>query len=1230
MRPTVLALSALICAYCCTCVDGGAFWTTARRSKRGRADDDESASVPAGALGATRLASSGSNADGHFRRGDLAAFRSCADSLAEQPGGHLALMAIFLYVQSVQEAPSEPERRLVALLSPTFTACVGSAAGGLEAMQAAGFTSVHQAHDGTSYLFMPRADKALLRCLDVELRSRLRLPDGKVPPGFAQSQLPVTRIGDPKVLRAVMAAIKPAPNGTRAIRTMLAYVRAVRSRPFDPRFRLVHLFNKKFLQSVGSVPRGLEAMRALGFSGTFHAADGSGPFLVMPVAELGVLEALERTLLDELPSALAYDRMYGAGKREAVGAQGRRGAEAVPGSPSGSGEKQSPAPTAARPRPVRRQPGATRANVQWRAPQSSYGEETDEALFGLDTGGADSEDKDELDELGNGAMDGEGGLPPLPPADVLIRALFAHVLDGIMRLSRPPGMQGGPGGFMLPRGDSSSGENVTEANGSAVGAVKGGLPGFPVPGLPPNFRLVFGRPPPGAIPLGTLDLPPGFLNGLAGLGGAANASAAGGAVEGEEGELGALEGKLKRAPLSVEAREASTRELKRLKRMSPQHSDYSATFDYLEWVADVYVALRVGSFCTVTHPSGNVFIGLIFLAPALKLLVSVPWEPSAASAAAARSVSLARARAELEGGHCGLPKVKRRIVEHLAVAKLTQEPRGTILCLMGPPGVGKTSLGQSIATSLGRKFSRISLGGVHSESEIRGHRRTYVGALPGLIMQAIRKAGTDNPVIMLDELDKLGTRSLHGDPSSALLEVLDPEQNGAFRDHFLNLPFNLSRVLFIATANERSGIARPLLDRLEMVELSGYTTDEKVAIAQTHLLPKQLARHGLRPGEIKISNQTLELLATRYTMEAGVRELDRTLAAICRAVAAEVAEELADDEEESPLQVSSVEQPAGTRAARGRSARSARRPARTAGAAAAAGEGTGEEGCATADTLVDAVAIAPPPPRPERAAVVLSAERARQILGPEKYEPEAAERLRTPGVSMGLAYTQVGGDLLFIESSRSPGSGKLVLTGSLGDVIKESATAALSWLRAHAFELGLVSSAGQDLLNATDVHLHFPTGGIPKDGPSAGVAICSALVSLFSGRLCRSDTAMTGEVSLRGHVLPVGGIREKVIAAHRAGLKHVILPERNRKDIAELPSKVLKELQFTFVTMVEEVLDLVLLAKDHAGDSGAGEPRGAPKADEGAGQERGPTALELPVSSPAAGGVSTPLCPAVI
>ncbi|HTS83353.1 MAG TPA: endopeptidase La [Myxococcaceae bacterium] len=521
----------------------------------------------------------------------------------------------------------------------------------------------------------------------------------------------------------------------------------------------------------------------------------------------------------------------------------------------------------------------------------------------------------------------------------------------------------------------------------------------------------------------------------------------------EEEELDELQERLKKAGLPPDVEKVATKELNRLKTIPAASSEYTVARTYLDWIADL------------------------------------PWSKTSED-----NLDIENARSTLDADHYGIQKVKKRILEYLAVRKLKNDMKGPILCLVGPPGVGKTSLGQSIARSVGRKFVRLSLGGVRDEAEIRGHRRTYVGALPGRFIQSMKKAGTKNPVMMLDEIDKLGA-DFRGDPSAALLEVLDPEQNNSFSDHYLDVPFDLSKVLFIATANQLDPIPGPLRDRMEIIELSGYTFEEKQQIARIHLVPKQLREHGLSTDHIVIEDGALLTLITSYTREAGVRSLERRIADICRAVAVEVAAGKTDKQ-------------------------------------------------------------------------IITPDRVKEILGPEAFYSEVAERTEVPGVATGLAWTAVGGDLLFIEATKMAGKGGMTLTGQLGDVMKESAQAALSYLRSKADQLGI----NPNFLEKMDIHLHFPAGSIPKDGPSAGVTILTALTSLMTGIRVRGDTAMTGEATLRGLVLPVGGIKEKVLAAHRAGIKRVILPERVRKDLNDVPDQAKKDIEFIFVTQMDEVL----------------------------------------------------------
>ena len=523
-------------------------------------------------------------------------------------------------------------------------------------------------------------------------------------------------------------------------------------------------------------------------------------------------------------------------------------------------------------------------------------------------------------------------------------------------------------------------------------------------------------------------------------------------------EVAELAEAIEKAGLPDEAAEQARRELARLERMSEAAAEYTQIRTWLDWIT------------------------------------ALPW-----SKVDEEVIDLDKARTILDEDHYGLEKVKKRILEYLAVRKLNPEGRGPILCLVGPPGVGKTSLGKSIARATGRQFVRVALGGVHDEAEIRGHRRTYVGAMPGNIIQAIRKAGTRNPVFMLDELDKLGAGGFHGDPAAALLEVLDPAQNSQFQDNYLGVPFDLSQVMFIGTANVLDTIPGPLRDRMEVIEIPGYTEDEKLEIARRYLVRRQLEDNGLQPEQCQITEAALRRIIREYTREAGCRNLEREIGAVCRHVAMQVA--------------------------------------------------AGEIDSAT----VDADAI------PE-------------ILGPPRFENEVAMRVSVPGVATGLAWTPVGGDILFIESARVPGSGRLILTGQLGDVMKESAQAALSLVKARAESLGIDPALFKD----SDIHIHVPAGAIPKDGPSAGVAMFISLVSLLTGRRVRQDTAMTGEISLRGLVLPVGGIKEKCIAAAQAGIRRVLLPRRNEKDFEEIPEAARRQLRFEWLENVDQAIELAL------------------------------------------------------
>jgi ATP-dependent Lon protease len=532
-------------------------------------------------------------------------------------------------------------------------------------------------------------------------------------------------------------------------------------------------------------------------------------------------------------------------------------------------------------------------------------------------------------------------------------------------------------------------------------------------------------------------------------------------------EITELRDAIEKAGMPKEAEDQAKKELKRLERMPDASPEYGMIRAYLDW------------------------------------LIGLPWSKLDPDA-----IDIAEARRILDEDHYGLPKIKRRILEYLAVHKLNPEGRSPILCFVGPPGVGKTSLGQSIAKATGRKFVRLSLGGVHDEAEIRGHRRTYIGALPGNIIQSIRKAGTRNPVMMLDEVDKLGA-GFHGDPSSALLEVLDPEQNSTFRDNYLGVTFDLSKVMFIATANVLDTVPGPVRDRMEVIELPGYTEDEKLEIARRYLLKRQFEANGLRPEQCEITEDAIRSIIRDYTREAGVRNLERLIGAACRHVAMRIAE-------------GSVER-----------------------------------------MRIDGAALP-------------------AILGPRRFENEVAMRTSVPGVATGLAWTPTGGDILFIEATRVPGSGRLILTGQLGDVMKESAQAALTLVKARAGSLGI----DVGLFEKSDVHIHVPAGAIPKDGPSAGVAMFVALVSMLTGRIARNDVAMTGEISLRGLVLPIGGVKEKVLAAARAGITTVLLPARNQKDLEDVPEAARKAVRFVWL---EQVDDAIAAALQPPGEENAAE-----------------------------------------
>ena len=528
--------------------------------------------------------------------------------------------------------------------------------------------------------------------------------------------------------------------------------------------------------------------------------------------------------------------------------------------------------------------------------------------------------------------------------------------------------------------------------------------------------------------------------------------------DGDQGDLDGLEDRIAKANLPTEAETVAKKQIKRLRNMQVGSAEYTVVRTYLDWILDL------------------------------------PWHVQTPD-----NLDIAAVRKVLDEDHYGLEKVKKRILEYLAVRKLKKDKKGPILCLLGPPGVGKSSLGRSIARSLGRKFHRISLGGVHDEAAIRGHRRTYVGALPGQVIQGMKKAGTINPVFMLDEVDKIG-HDFRGDPAAALLEVLDPEQNNTFADHYLEIPYDLSNTMFIATANVADPIPPPLRDRMEILEIPGYTRNEKLAIARQHLIPKQIEEHGISKEQLQIADKAVDIIIDSYTREAGVRTLERQIASVIRGVAVKIAE---------------------------------------------------------GDTTKR---------------VIETEDQIREFLGAQRFSSEVSERTEEPGVCTGLAWTSVGGEILFIEATRMYGSGKMQLTGQLGDVMKESAQAALSYVRTNAEKFGI----SRDFLEKSDIHIHIPAGAMPKDGPSAGVTMFTALVSMLTGIRVRHDVAMTGEITLRGRVLPIGGLKEKVLAAHRAGIKRVVIPERNKADLDEVPAEVKNDLEFIAVAKMEQVLEAAL------------------------------------------------------
>ncbi|KAF8700994.1 hypothetical protein HU200_033885 [Digitaria exilis] len=572
----------------------------------------------------------------------------------------------------------------------------------------------------------------------------------------------------------------------------------------------------------------------------------------------------------------------------------------------------------------------------------------------------------------------------------------------------------------------------------------------------------------------------------------------------DEDDAAALERKMQNAGMPANIWKHAQRELRRLRKMQPQQPGYSSSRAYLELLADL------------------------------------PWQKVSEE----RELDLRAAKESLDRDHYGLTKVKQRIIEYLAVRKLKPDARGPVLCFVGPPGVGKTSLASSIAKALNRKFIRISLGGVKDEADIRGHRRTYIGSMPGRLIDGLKRVSVSNPVMLLDEIDKTGS-DVRGDPASALLEVLDPEQNKTFNDHYLNVPFDLSKVIFVATANRMQPIPPPLLDRMEVIELPGYTPEEKLKIAMKHLVPRVLEQHGLSSAYLQIPEATVKLIIERYTREAGVRNLERNLAALARAAAVKVAEQV------NTLRLGKEIQPITTTLLDSRLA-------------------DGGEVEMEVIPMGHDISNTYENPSP----LIVDEGMLEKVLGPPRFDDrEAADRVASPGVSVGLVWTSFGGEVQFVEATAMVGKGDLHLTGQLGDVIKESAQLALTWVRARAADLNLSPTSDINLLESHDIHIHFPAGAVPKDGPSAGVTLVTSLVSLFSNRKVRADTAMTGEMTLRGLVLPVGGVKDKVLAAHRYGIRRVILPERNLKDLTEVPSPILSGMEILLVKRIEEVLD---------------------------------------------------------